>query len=190
MSSKRATTTLAPAPDAPDEIDLHPEPPSVDDARLTIWRAFLYAQSAVMPRLDAELQAAAGLTLAELDALLQLGFAPQQRLRMSDLAARVLLSRSGVTRLVDRLERDGHVRRESCAPDGRGAYAVLTRQGAERLREAMPAHLAAVDAHFLDHLDPDELTPLTQALGRVAAANGRPLPSPERSTNAMRRITE
>jgi len=143
-----------------------------------------------MPRLDAELRQSAGLTLAEFDALVQLGFAPEQRLRMSDLAERVLLSRSGVTRLVDRLEHHGDVRRDSCAPDGRGAYAVLTRQGADRVRAAMPDHLAAVDAHFLEHIDPAELTVLTAALSRVARANDRPVPSPQKSTSAMRRITE
>ncbi|MFV2062349.1 MAG: MarR family winged helix-turn-helix transcriptional regulator [Chloroflexota bacterium] len=185
-----ASTTARPTARDLAAADAHPEPPSVDDPRLDTWRAFLYAQSALMPRLDADLRKAAGLTLAEFDALAQLGLAPQQRLRMSDLAERVLLSRSGVTRLVDRLEHNGDVRRESSAPDGRGAYAVLTKKGADRVRTAMLDHLAAVDAHFLDHIDPSEMTPLLQALGRVAQANGRPLPSSAASATAMRRITE
>lgn len=170
--------------------DVHPEPPSVDDRRLDAWRAFLYAQARVMPRLDAELRASSGLTLAEFDTLLQLAFAPEQRLRMSSLADRVLLSRSGITRLVDRLERAGRVRREACAPDGRGAYAVLTDRGAALLREALPNHLAAVDAHFLEHVAPGEIDDVTGALSRVAEANGRPLPSPERSARAMRDVLE
>jgi DNA-binding MarR family transcriptional regulator len=182
-----AEATSGVDPDA--SADLHPEPPSVDDPRLTTWRSFLYAQSTVMPKLDAELRETSGITLAEFDALLQLGFAPEQQLRMSELADRVLLSRSGVTRLVDRLEREGFVRREASAPDGRGAYAVLAPLGAERLAEALPTHLAAVDAHFLGHLDPEELAAITVALSRVAAANGRPVPPEHKSADAMRRIT-
>ena len=96
--------------------DRHPPAPAHDDPRLGAWRAFLYAQATLLARLDAELQAEAGLTLAELDALAQIAFAGQQRLRMGELADRVLLSRSGVTRLVDRLVRQGYVTREACAP--------------------------------------------------------------------------
>ena len=187
-SSAAAPTRESPA-SAPSP-DIHPEPPSVDDPRLTTWRAFLYAQSTVMPRLDAEVRAASGLTLAEFDALVQLAFAPEYRLRMSVLAERVLLSRSGVTRLVDRLERDSHVQRESCAPDGRGAYAVLTEQGAERVRDAMPGHLAAVDAHFLGHIDPEDMSAIARALARVAEANGRPLPSPEKSAAVLAKFSD
>ena len=157
---------------------------------MSTWRAFLYAQSTVLPRLDAELRAATGLTLAEFDALAQLAFARDRRLRMSDLADRVLLSRSGVTRLVDRLEDDGYVRRDACAPDGRGAYAVLTEEGAERVRAAMPLHLAGVDAHFLNHLDASELAAVASGLERVADANGRPVPSPAASALAFRRLED
>ena len=104
--------------------------------RMRAWRAFLYAHAAVMRELEAQLVAERGMTLAEYDALVQLASAPGARLRMSDLAARVLLSRSGVTRLVDRLERQGLVRRESCGSDARGAFAALTPAGVHRLREA------------------------------------------------------
>lgn len=185
-----STASRPKATDAPKATDEHPDPPEPDDPRLSAWRAFLYAQSSLMPRLDAELREASGLTLAEFDALAQIGFAPQRRLRMSVLADRVLLSRSGVTRLVDRLVKHGDVRRESCEPDGRGAYAVLTDQGSERVRAAMPDHLAAVGAHFLDLLDADEIAALVEILGRVAAANGRPLPSAARSDVAMRRLAD
>lgn len=172
------------------EVDRRDLAPSADDPRLTTWRAFLYAQSTIMPRLDAELRRECGLTLAEFDALAQLAFAPDQRLRMSDLADRVLLSRSGVTRMVDRLEERGDVRRDSCAPDGRGAYAVLTASGKQRMRVAMPVHLATVDAHFLGHIESDEFQPVAAALGRVAGANGRPLPSTRKSVAAMRLLTD
>ncbi|CAN5716045.1 MarR family transcriptional regulator [soil metagenome] len=167
----------------------HPAPPAHDDPRLGAWRAFLYAQATLMARLDAELQADAGLTLAEFDALAQLGFAARQRLRMGELADRVLLSRSGVTRLVDRLERRGYVGRETCAPDGRGAFAVLTPAGRKVLRSAMPRHLAGVDSHFLEAIGPEDLEAVERALGRVAQANGRPLPSPEASAEAVGRVT-
>jgi DNA-binding MarR family transcriptional regulator len=171
------------------EPDRHPIPPKHDDPRLGAWRAFLYAQATLLARLDAELQADAGLTLAEFDALAQLGFAAQHRLRMGVLADRVLLSRSGVTRLVDRLERQGYVSRATCAPDGRGAFAVLTPAGRKTLRRAMPRHLAGVDRHFLAAIGPEDLATVERALGRVASANGRPLPSPEASAAAVGRVT-
>jgi len=173
----------------PPAVDhVHPRAPANDDPRLQAWRAFLFAQSTVMPALDAEMQSEVGLTLAEFDALAQLSFARQRRLRMSELAERVLLSRSGVTRMVDRLERAGHVRREPCAPDGRGFYATLTEQGLQRVRQAMPAHLAAVDAHFMEHIAARDDAALVRALGAVAKANGRPLPSAGRSAAALDRL--
>lgn len=184
QSPDRALPGGSPAP----VEDHHPQPPSSDDPRLQAWRAFLYAQSTVMPTLDAEMRSEAGLTLAEFDALAQLSFAPERRLRMSELAERVLLSRSGVTRMVDRLERAGHVRREPCAPDGRGFYATLTDGGLQRVRQAMPAHLAAVDAHFMEHIGSADGAALIRALGSVAEANGRPLPSAERSAAALERL--
>lgn len=170
--------------------DRHPPAPAPDDPRLDAWRAFLYAQSTLMPRLDAELRAETGLTLAEFDALAQLSFSRRRRLRMSDLADRVLLSRSGVTRMVDRLERDGYVTREACAPDGRGSYACLTPAGLERLREAMPVHLAAVGAHFMEHVEAADARSLTRALGAVAEANGRRPPSSQASAAALGRLAE
>ncbi len=167
----------------------HPGSPAPDDPRLSTWRAFLYAQATLMSRLDAELQADADLALAEFDALAQLGFARQHRLRMSELADRVLLSRSGVTRLVDRLQRRGLVEREACTPDGRGAYAVLTADGRALLRRAMPVHLAGVAAHFLDVIDPADLGVLARAMAQVAEANGRRIPAPDRSAEALDRVT-
>ena len=92
--------------------------PSPDDPRLRAWVAFLQAHAAVTRRLEAELQAERGLSLADYDALVQLAIADERRLRMSELADRVVLSRSGVTRLVDRLEAR-RARRAACLPDGR-----------------------------------------------------------------------
>jgi DNA-binding MarR family transcriptional regulator len=163
---------------------------AVTDERLAAWRAFLFAQATLLAQLDAELQADSGLTLAEFDALVQLALTRERRLRMSALADRVLLSRSGVTRLVDRLERDGWVTRESCTPDGRGAYAVLTAAGLRRVRRALPRHLASVERLFVEPIGPVDLAAVERGLARVAAANGRPVPSGPRSDAAIGRLVD
>src|SRR5262245_30920798 len=119
------------------------------DPRLDTWRTFLHAHAKLTRRLDDELRAAHGLSLAEYDALVQLAQAPGRRLRMSVLADRVLLSRSGITRLVDRLVADGMVERTTCTTDARGAEAALTRGGLERLRAASATHLEGVRRYFL-----------------------------------------
>jgi DNA-binding MarR family transcriptional regulator len=158
------------------------------DERLAAWRAFLFAQATLLARLDAELQADSGLTLAELDALVQLALTRERRLRMSALADRVLLSRSGVTRLVDRLERDGWVTRETCTPDGRGAYAVLTGAGLRRVRQALPRHLESVERLFVEPIGSVDLAAVERGLARVAAANGRPVPTGRSSDAAIERL--
>ncbi|HEU0130192.1 MAG TPA: MarR family transcriptional regulator [Mycobacteriales bacterium] len=135
---------------------------------LDAWRAFLRAHARVTRVLDAELAAECDLPLGSYEVLLHLNEAPGGRLRMTDLADRVLLSRSGLTRLVDRLERDGLLRRESCPSDLRGTNAVLTDAGLDRLRAAAPVHLRGVREHMLDALTEDELRVLAEALGRVA----------------------
>ncbi|MDP9496424.1 MAG: MarR family transcriptional regulator, partial [Actinomycetota bacterium] len=93
---------------------------------MAAWRTFLRAHAVLVRRLEAELVAEHDLPLASYDVLVQLSEAPQQRLRMTELADRVLLSRSGLTRLVDRLVRDGLVERQACSEDARGMLAVLT----------------------------------------------------------------
>lgn len=147
-------------------------PPTVagtsrDDAALGAWRAFLHAHARLTRRLDEELRAEHGMSLAEYDALLQLASAPHQRLRMSILADRVLLSRSGITRLVDRLVADGMVERTACRTDARGAEAALTRAGLGRLRSASRTHLDGVQRYFLDVVSPDDRAVLERALGGV-----------------------
>jgi DNA-binding MarR family transcriptional regulator len=124
--------------------------PRADDPRLGAWLAFIHANARLLRRLDEELQAGHGLSLAEYDALLQLVNAPDRRLRMSVLAERVLLSRSGITRLVDRLEAAGMVARSACVTDARGAEAALTPVGLERLRAASRTHLDGIQRYFLD----------------------------------------
>jgi DNA-binding MarR family transcriptional regulator len=124
---------------------------------LAAWRGFLRVQSSLIRELDAELTAAHDLPLRSYEVLLLLEDSPRQRLRMSDLSRSVLLSPSGVTRLVDRLQRDGLVGRERCPEDGRGYFAVLTKAGDSRLREARATHLAGVRRLFLERLADDDL---------------------------------
>jgi len=151
--------------------------PAPDDPRLRAWVAFLQAHAAVTRRLEAELQAERGLALADYDALVQLAVAPDGRLRMSELADRVVLSRSGVSRLVDRLVAQGLVARRACPTDARGAWAELTPAGLERLREAAPCHLRSVEAHFLSLIDEADREALVRALEAVARRLGAaPLP--------------
>ena len=139
------------------------------DPRLGPWRAFLAAHALVSRRLDDDLRAEHEMTLAEYAALLQLAEAPDRRLRMNQIADSVFLSRSGVTRLIDRLEADGLVERSHCSTDGRGAEAVLTELGVSRLRQASRTHLRGIEAYFLDNVEPLDL----EVIERACAAIGR-----------------
>jgi DNA-binding MarR family transcriptional regulator len=136
--------------------------------QLAAWRGFLRAHAHVVRRLESELVAAGELPLASYDVLVQLTEAPLRRLRMTELADRVLLSRSGLTRLVDRLEREGLVRREPCLDDARGLYAVATDEGVERLRRASRVHLDGVRRHFVDRFQAEELAALGELLARLS----------------------
>jgi DNA-binding MarR family transcriptional regulator len=145
---------------------------------MAVWRTFLRAHATVVRRLEADLVAEQSLPLASYDVLVQLVEAPHRRLRMTELAERVLLSRSGLTRLVDRLERQGLVAREACASDARGLFAVLTDAGYERLRGAAPTHLRGVRDYAVGRLSPRELRELGQALRRLADPDPRAAASP------------
>jgi DNA-binding MarR family transcriptional regulator len=134
----------------------------------------LRAQSSLLHGLDADLAAAHGLALRSYEVLLHLEDAPLHRLRMSDLSRDVLLSASGVSRLVDRLEREGLVRRERCSEDGRGYWAVLTTQGEEKFEEARGTHLAGVRRLFLRHFAADDLARLADYWERVAPGATEP----------------
>jgi DNA-binding MarR family transcriptional regulator len=131
-------------------------PEELSSAELAVWRGFLRVHAALAKQLDAELDAAHGLPLSSYEVLINLAAAPDARLRMADLADRALLSRSGMTRLVDRLERQGLLVRDTCASDARGCFAVLTDAGAELLREARATHLQGVRERFLSHVEPDD----------------------------------
>src|SRR4051794_235122 len=145
---------------------------AANDPRLDVWRSFLLAHARLFRRLDEELRAEHGLSLPEYDALLQLAQSPDRRLRMTQLASQVLLSKSGVTRLIDRLVVDGYVARSQCSHDARGAEAVLTAEGLDRLRAAAATHLRGIDSYFLAALDDRELTTLRRSMDDVSRRSG------------------
>ena len=120
---------------------------------LRAWRGLLRVHATLVKALDGELEREHGLSLTSYEVLLYLNDSPEGRLRMHDLAASVILSRSGLTRLVDRLERDGFVERQACDSDARGSFAVITPRGREKLAGARATHLDGVRRHFLSHLD-------------------------------------
>jgi DNA-binding MarR family transcriptional regulator len=134
---------------------------------LGAWRGFLRVHSALVKELDAELATAHKLPLSSYEVLINLEAAPGRKRRMAELADSVLLSRSGMTRLVDRLERDGLLVRDHCTDDGRGCYAVLTDKGADVLASARPTHLAGVREKFLAQFQPEELRVLAAYWERV-----------------------
>lgn len=147
-------------------------PLSPRDARLAPWRAFLEAHARVSRRLDEELRAEHDLSLAEYDTLLSIAWSPDRRIRMRTLADSILLSKSGVTRLIDRLVADGLVERRTCLSDARGAEAVLTKAGLDRLRAASRTHLRGIDDHFLGAIEPADAAAVERAMRRVSERVG------------------
>lgn len=140
----------------------------LSDLEQGAWLGFLRTHATLTRQLDEELTTRHGLPLSSYDVLVQLGSAPDRRLRMSELADAVLLSRSGLTRLVGRLVDQGLIERVGCERDARGAYAVLTDLGEERLAEARVTHLAGIRERFLDRLDDREKQQLGAAWARLA----------------------
>ena len=118
-----------------------------------LWRRFVETHAAIVRKLDEDLRANCGLTLSSFEVLYELTRAPANRLRMAELADRLLFTRSGVTRLVDRLERDGLVERCDCDHDGRGVYAILTKKGFDTFETAAAPHLTGIRELFFDRLD-------------------------------------
>lgn len=134
---------------------------------LDAWRGLLRVHASVLKALDTELEAAHGLPLTSYEVLIQLSEAPEHRMRMCDLADSVLLSRSGMSRLVDRLEREGLLCRRACSNDARGAFACITQAGLDLLEEARPTHVAGIRRRFLAQFDQDELVALGRYWSRV-----------------------
>jgi DNA-binding MarR family transcriptional regulator len=149
-------------------------PTPLDEREMAAWHALIRAHARVVRRLEAELEAEQGLSLPAYEVLAHLSEAPDRRLRMSQLAAFAVLTPSGLTRLVDKLVREGLVARERCATDARVVYAVLTADGLRRLKAAYPTHLRGVRAHLIDHLDHGQMVALADALGPIAT----PCPHP------------
>jgi DNA-binding MarR family transcriptional regulator len=141
-----------------------------DELHLAAWRALLEAHAAVTDLLERELEQELGLPLSKFEVLLKLADAPGGRMRMLELADSVLLSKSGLSRLIDRMVESGLVRRERCPSDRRGAFAVITDEGSRVLRRAAPVHLRGIQEHFARHLEGDEVRVLAALLGKVNAA--------------------
>ena len=137
--------------------------------RVAPWAALLRVHAAVLPKLERAL-AAQQMPLAWYDVLLELNAAPDRRLRMSELGARVVLSRERVSRVVDELERAGLVRRERNPDDRRSLFAVLTPEGRARLRAAAPVYLEGIERHYTGHLADEEIRVISVALQRVLEA--------------------
>jgi DNA-binding MarR family transcriptional regulator len=154
------------------------QPPSssapLDERELRAWRGLLRAHASMCKALDAELDAVHNLPLTTYEVLMYMHDAPSHKMRMCDLADCILLSRSGLTRLIDRLQRDGLVARQSCPSDARGAYAVLTDEGVRTLEAARATHLAGVRRLFLSRFTPEEQELLGNAWERVLPGAGAP----------------
>jgi DNA-binding MarR family transcriptional regulator len=148
----------------------------LDRLQFRAWRAFLYAYSRVVPTLDKELVRAQGLSLNQFEVLSWLRRAGERGLRMSDLASRVVLSPSGVTRAIDQLERKGLVERCVFERDKRGYLVTLTAEGRDLLRKATAVHVQGLRDHFLKHVSRTELEHLAIALEAVLDGEGSPLP--------------
>src|SRR5260370_11412220 len=141
----------------------------LEEAQLTAWRSFLTAHATLIDRIEHELVGASVLPLSWYDVLLALYEAPDHRLRMHELASAIVLSRSGLTRLVDRLEAEGLLFRERSGTDRRGAYAVLTDAGFAALRQTWPVYARGIGEHFARYLSGKEAPTLTQVFLKVLA---------------------
>jgi DNA-binding MarR family transcriptional regulator len=146
------------------------EASQLEGASLEAWRAYLQSHATILRALDAELLAEQGLTSRDYEVLLYLSHAPDRRLPMSALATRTMLTRSGITRLVDGLVSAGFVQRTSCSEDARISYAQLTDPGYQKLREAGCAHVASIQRMFLERFNHEEITRLAELLGRLPGA--------------------
>jgi DNA-binding MarR family transcriptional regulator len=145
-----------------------PEPDALSPGEMRAWRGLMRAQACLVKRLDAELERAHRLPLTSYEVLHHLDDASDGRMRMCELAERAQLSRSGLTRLVDRLEREELLERCSCSHDARGAYACLTASGRVRLEEARRTHLLVVREHFFSHFSEPELVLMADMWERIA----------------------
>jgi DNA-binding MarR family transcriptional regulator len=138
-----------------------------ETAEVQAWVQLLRAHSALTRRFSTELLTTHGLTLNGYEVLLHLAHAPGRRLRRVDLAESVLLTASGITRLLDGLERSGYVSRATSEQDARVSYAVLTDEGYAKLRSAAPTHVGGIRELFGEHYSSEELETLAELLSRL-----------------------
>jgi DNA-binding MarR family transcriptional regulator len=157
---------------APSEHGASPAESELSETGQLAWRGLLRAHACLSKRLDAALEQAHGLPLSSYEVLDRLADSTGGRMRMCDLAEQAQLSRSGLTRLVDRLEREHLLERCSCEHDARGSFACLTASGRERLTQARVTHLGVVREQFLSRFSDDELTALADMCQRVAPCAG------------------
>lgn len=143
--------------------------PRLSEEEMRAWGGFLRTHANLISQLDRELEASHALPLRSYDVLIQLAGAPEGSLRMSELAEAVVLSRSGLTRLVDRLVQQGYVERRPCPSDARGALAVLTPEGLRRVREAAGTHIESVRRLFHARLRDSDLNALGDCWERLGA---------------------
>lgn len=142
-----------------------------EGVKLEAWRKLLTAHAEVVGALEREMEDAHDLPLTWYEVLLYLHESPEGRLRMSDLADTLLLSRSAATRFVDRMEHAGLVRREACTTDARGTFVVMTGEGEARFAATAPFHLEGIRRRFAAHVTEDEAEQMIAALDRVLAAS-------------------
>lgn len=138
------------------------------------FAALLRAHAALRRRLSAELVAGHGLTINAYEVLLRLSGAPERRMRGVDLAQQVLLSASGITRLLDGLEKEKLIERIACPDDRRAVHAVLTNAGERRFQAAAKSHIAQIDTAFAERLSEDEIAAVAELLERLASATDAP----------------
>jgi DNA-binding MarR family transcriptional regulator len=144
------------------------EPRWLDEREMAAWRGFVVASNLIERRLEQQLKESAGLSHTQYEILVQLSAAPDGSLRMTDLADRLVTSKSGLTYQVTQLEKSGLVGRRSCPSDVRGVFAEITDQGRRILREAAVGHVATVREVLIDVLTPDQLAVLAESLGTVS----------------------
>jgi DNA-binding MarR family transcriptional regulator len=142
----------------------------LDGAALDAWRGYLTSHASILRALDAELVAEHGLTTRDYEVLFYLAQAEGRRLAMSAISERTMLTRSGITRLVDGLVGSGLIERHACANDARVSYAQLTDVGYETLRKASRSHVAGVRRLFVELYSDEELETLAELLGRLPGA--------------------
>ncbi len=165
-----AATTSAAGPAPVCAVSAGPESSNLEGDALEAWRSYLQSHATILRLLDAELVSEHGITTRDYEVLLYLAQAPDRQLPMSALAESTMLTRSGITRLVDGLVSGGFIERAACPNDARVSYAQLTDEGFAKLRNAGCTHVRSIRRLFLEHFDAEETARLASLLGRLPGA--------------------